>query len=257
MHLEKLVKPSIFSDELQRPGPESTRDKQKDWFDKNENTDLIFREEITKIFHEVSPLAINTYPDTMALYQKIANDEGLDIENLLLAAGSDAAIKTVFETFISPGDTVLHSDPTYAMYYVYCKMFGANEELMSYERGVQLPKLDLASIKEKIEKTKPKLVCLPNPDSPTGTVLTPDQILGLLQSCQSHEAFLLIDEAYYPFYSETALPHVRDHQNLLVTRTFAKAWSCAGLRIGYLAGHSTVMPYLKKYAPCMKLIPLP
>ena len=96
---------------------------------------------------------------------------------------------------------------------------------------------------------RPKLLCLPNPDSPTGTILPPQTLRELLAECESAGTLMLIDEAYHPFYAWSALPWITSSPNLIVARTFAKAWGAAGLRIGYAAAHPTTIALLHKMRP--------
>ncbi len=247
--LENSLRTSIFSDELQRPFAEEGRDPQTLWLDKNENLDNQLHEFITTIISSLDPKSFSIYPDCFDLYQKIANSENIEPESLLLTAGSDGSIRTVFEACINPGDVVLHPDPTFAMYSVYCKMFGAKQVLLEYERGIEKPVMNLTNFLEAIQIHKPKLVCLANPDSPTGTAFNDIELEAIISTAYETGSLILIDEAYYPFYPTSALKWINKYPNLLVTRTFAKAWGLAGLRVGYLAGNKSIMGYMHKVKP--------
>ena len=80
-----------------------------------------------------------------------------------------------------------------------------------------------------IDKYRPKLFCLPNPDSPTGTVLSNLQIRKIVNHCLHTNTLVLIDEAYYPYYPNTNIDLVKKFENLIVARTFSKAWGLADL----------------------------
>jgi histidinol-phosphate aminotransferase len=97
-----------------------------------------------------------------------------------------------------------------------------------------------------IAEHRPKLVCLPNPDSPTGTVFAPDELRAITDLCGRTGALFLVDEAYHPFYAPSVVHWVREHRHVVVARTFAKAWGLAGLRIGYAVAHPTVAALLHK-----------
>ena len=77
------------------------------------------------------------------------------------------------------------------------------------------------------------LLCIPNPDSPTGTIIAPDILESLIAMAQSRGTVVLIDEAYFPFYPQSVLYLIPKYDNLIVTRTLAKAWAAAGARVGY------------------------
>jgi histidinol-phosphate aminotransferase len=243
------LKTALTSSALTRPDwtTGAYRDKSALWLDKNENLDPQFLEFTKGILHSLDPLALCTYPECAPLYKKISQKFGISDRRLLLTAGSDGAIRMVFEAFIDPGDLVLHTAPTFAMYSVYSKMYGAKELSWEYAASAAGPDLRFEDFLNYISEQKPKLVCLPNPDSPTGTVLTAEQMSRLIKHTRELNCLLLVDEAYFPFYSETVI-HL-ESPNLLVARTFAKAWGLAGLRIGFLAASTELMPFLHKVRP--------
>jgi histidinol-phosphate aminotransferase len=174
---------------------------------------------------------------------------GLPVESLFLAAGSDGVIRSVFEAFISPGDLVIHPAPTFAMYPVYARMYGAKTHALEYRPSPTGPVLLLETVVSAIANDHPKLVCLPNPDSPTGSVFDPTSLRRIVEAAGEAGALILIDEAYHPFYEETALPWTKAFGHLVVARTFAKAWGLAGLRIGYAAAAPEVANLLHKVRP--------
>jgi len=247
--IPKCFRPEISSKDLTRPGPEKTRDTKKIWLDKNENTDPILREISKKILRELSEEAIWSYPDCYNVYEKIAKSENLQIENLLLTAGSDGAIRSVFEATISPGDVVLHTSPTFAMYPVYSKMFGAEVKTIEYKSADSGPRIDIDEFVESIKLYNPKLVCLPNPDSPSGSIVEVEDMKRLITAARDQNALFMVDEAYFPFYPHSVISWINDFPNLIVTRTFAKAWGAAGFRIGYLAANKSLVGYLHKIKP--------
>ena len=96
---------------------------------------------------------------------------------------------------------------------------------------------------------RPKLLCLPNPDSPTGAVAQPDVLRQILTECEAVGTVLLLDEAYHPFYDWSAVSWTAASHNLIVARSFAKAWGAAGLRIGYAVAHPETIALLHKMRP--------
>jgi histidinol-phosphate aminotransferase len=93
------------------------------------------------------------------------------------------------------------------------------------------------------------LFCLPNPDSPTGTIFPADALESIIDAAANAGTVILVDEAYFPFSDVTALGLIDAFSNLVVTRTFAKAWGLAGLRIGYAAAHPEMTAILHKVRP--------
>jgi histidinol-phosphate aminotransferase len=195
------------------------------------------------------PKAYYTYPDSAALYAKLADSLELLPEQLILTAGSDGAIRAVFEAYISPGDIVLHTRPTFAMYGVYSLMYGAQAIALDYRPSKDGPLLLSAEIIEAIAQQRPKLVCLPNPDSPTGTFYPIRELELIIRAAQRAGALILIDEAYFPFHAESCIAWTRRSPHLVVARSTGKAWGLAGLRIGYAAASPEVAQILHKVRP--------
>lgn len=219
------------------------------WLDKNENTDPELAKLTFRLLSEIDPVAIYSYPECTPLYRKLANYLGVKADNLLLTAGSDGAIRSVFEAFINPGDVVVHTVPTFAMYAVYSRMYGAKVVPLIYQASDSGPTLTVENVVNTINKVRPKLVCLPNPDSPTGTVFSPSDMRRIIETAGQTGSLILIDEAYYPFYEHTVVPWVDDYNHLVVARTFAKAWGISGLRIGYAVSCPNVARLLHKVRP--------
>jgi histidinol-phosphate aminotransferase len=223
------------------------------WLDKNENLDPVLQAFTEGILRDIAPLSLATYPEPAALYRKLADWLDVSPEALILTPGSDGAIRLTFEAFVGAGDTVAHTSPTFAMYPVYCQMFGARAVPITYERGPWGPSLTSERILAHLSKVKPRLFCLPNPDSPTGTVLSLDDLRDIVDLCASLDTVILVDEAYHPFHDATCVPWTRECRHLIVARTFAKAWGLAGLRIGYAVGHPDTIRYYHKLRPMYEL----
>ena len=205
------------------------------WLDKNENTDNEYLSWIkTNINKKILGTDYSTYPDLRDFYYSLAKTEGVNPNNILLSAGSDGAIRTVFQAYINEGDKVFITNPSFAMYDVYCKLYKANTNYIEYVNTDGSINFNFNSLLKNIDKLKPKLVCIPNPDSPTGSILMSREILALLDVCKKNNSLLLIDEAYYPFYNYTSLEFLEEFKNLIICRTFSKAWGLAGIRVGYL-----------------------
>lgn len=242
---------SLLNAALQRPSALNSKPRESGrlWLDKNENLDPALEAILQEVLRELPGLSLNTYPESGVLYDKLARWLGVSPEYLLLTPGSDGAIRLVFEAFVEQGDVVVHTSPTFAMYPVYCQMFGAKVHMLEYSRSEKGPRLEGGAIVDALRKHQPKLLCLPNPDSPTGTVIAPDTLSEILRVCEKLGTVLLVDEAYHPFYEWTAVPWTESSPNIIVARTFAKAWGAAGLRIGYAVAHPQTIELLHKMRP--------
>jgi histidinol-phosphate aminotransferase len=242
---------SLLNPALQRPSALQSTPRSGNllWLDKNENLDPELVALTREVLASIPQSALGTYPEAGELYRKLGRWVGVSPESLLLTPGSDGVIRLVFEAFVEPGDFVVHTSPTFAMYPVYSQMFGADVHEVHYERSPAGPYLSVSKIVEIVRRTKPKLLCLPNPDSPTGTILAPDALRGLLTECESAGTVMLVDEAYHPFYSWSVVPWIAASPNLIVARTFAKAWAAAGMRIGYAVAQPSTIELLHKMRP--------
>lgn len=242
---------TIIDAQLQRPDWISTvhRDPRLLWLDKNENTDPALQAVVFKVLAEMDPLSIAIYPDAAPLYHKLAEYLGVSPRSLILAQGSDGVIGSVFRAFIEPGNVVLLTQPTYAMYQVYASMSGAKTTMLEYMASENGPLLRPETVIQKILERRPKLVCLPNPDSPTGTVIESDDLRNIIRSALEVDSLILVDEAYYPFYAHTVVPWITEFPNLIVARTFSKAWGLTGVRLGYGIASPDVTAILQKFRP--------
>lgn len=242
---------SLLCPDLQRPSALQSVPRNGDqvWLDKNENLDP----ELLKLSHQVlasiPAIALATYPEAGDLYRKLGNWAGVSPDSLLLTPGSDGAIRLCYEAFVEGGDAVVHTDPTFAMYPVYGQMFGSRALKVEYQRGADGPQLDLERVRRLVRDERPKLLCLPNPDSPTGTVADAGRLRALLVECEAAGTLFLLDEAYHPFHEVSVVSWTAQSRNLIVARTFAKAWGVAGLRIGYAVGHPDTIALLHKMRP--------
>jgi histidinol-phosphate aminotransferase len=241
-----VADPALSRPDWTKPQP---RDPAMLWLDKNENTDPKLATVLAGVMKGLPTEAYYTYPDSAALYAKLADWVGCEARNLLLAAGSDGVIRSVFEAYVGEGDTVLHTVPTFAMYPVYCRIYGARAVGIGYEASDGGPRLDAATVIAAIAAERPRLVCLPNPDSPTGTVFAPDALEAIVAAAGDAGALILIDEAYHPFHPDTVAPWIARHPHLVVARSTGKAWGMAGLRIGYGIASPEVAVMLHKVRP--------
>ncbi len=200
--------------------------------------------EASEFYESLKGIDARTYPDPFPLYEKLSRFVDLSTDHLLLTFGSEQAIRYAYELMISPGDQVVCLSPSFAMLEVFNKTFQA--EVISVEfHSVTLP---LGRILGAITD-RTRLVVLPNPNNPTGSILSLKDLAQIAEKCHSMGAMLLSDEAYFHYSSVTAQPLVRTYDNVVVTRTFSKGWGLAGIRVGYLIAQKETVNKFRKLKP--------
>jgi len=197
--------------------------------------------------HWDSGLLINRYPDPnqQDLRMALASYVGLNADCVLAGSGSDEVLDWIFKVFCEPGiDRVAIAEPTYGMYRVMADIFGISTLEFSLDNNFQLNAEDFLEVVPR----DVKLLFLCSPNNPTGDLLSEDEILKLASSWRKP---IVIDEAYVEFSSRPSLSRrIEDFQNLIIMRTFSKAFGCAGLRLGYaLAVPEIIECFLKVKAP--------
>jgi histidinol-phosphate aminotransferase len=234
-----MIKSKELISQIDRPAPDSSSRANDFRFDRNERTTLFSNEEFEGMISQLTPYDFVAYGELEPFYAKISKWLQLSRDKLLLTSGSDMGIRSVFETFIKKGDRVLITQPNYAMFSVYNKMFGGIELVESYQENLSLDTNSLLNnLTEKI-----KLVVISNPGH-TGKAIEQDELIKIIEKAEEQNTIVLIDEAYFHFYNESMLKYIDKYKNLIVSRTFSKAFGLASLRIGLLAANPELIKEL-------------
>lgn len=172
---------------------------------------------------------MHQYPNYVPIYEKLAAYTGYSIEQIVVGQGIEEFIKTLPLLCCDTGDTWAVTWPTCAMYEIYAKAW--NVELIKIPTYFNLPTAPV----DVIGALKPttKLLMLPNPGQPVETYFKPRDVELMARECAQRGVLLAMDEAHFGFGAETALPLVRQHENLIVLRTFSKMFGGASLRVGF------------------------
>lgn len=210
--------------------------------DMNENPEGLPREFFDAVAAKITPEYLAKYPEKDRLMELIAEHNGLAYENISVTAGSDEAVRLVFQCFGEPGKKLVTVTPTFEMYDVYAKMFGMRHETVEYREDFTVdPENIINSIDEETG-----LVILLNPNSPIGSTYPEEDARKIIERAGEAGALVVVDEAYHYFYAPTFMPLVKEYDNLLILRTFSKLFSMAGLRIGYVSGDARLIEYIEK-----------
>jgi histidinol-phosphate aminotransferase len=189
---------------------------------------------------------VHFYPDGGGYYlrQKLAEIHNLAMDQIILGAGSTDLIELVAKTFLTAGDEAITSESAFYMYRLAVEDMGAGLVLTPMREMT----FDLAAIAHAVTH-RTKVIYLGNPNNPTGTMFTSDDLDRLLDALPPR-VLVVLDEAYFEYVQRTDYSHsvdyVRQGRNILVLRTFSKVHGLAGLRLGYGLGHRELIDSLHR-----------
>lgn len=183
---------------------------------------------------------IQMYPDYWQFLPKLAQYAGVSKNQLIVTNGSDQAIEIVLRSFLRYGDEIVMAQPGFPMFSQIAGVIGAKISAVPYYNDLAFP------FNEYIDtiSSNTKLLVLINPDNPTGASIPLSQIKKVLKLWP--DIPVIVDEAYYEFTRKTALEFLQYHSNLIIIRTFSKAFAMAGLRLGYIIAHPEIISQFNK-----------
>jgi histidinol-phosphate aminotransferase len=207
--------------------------------DFNENTFAPSPRVIERL-RKVTAEGLTKYPEREPVERIVAAHFSLLPEQVLLTNGVDEAIHLLCATFLEAEDEALVWTPSFFMYDVNVKMMTPHLRKVQSDATLQFP-FDrfMAAITERT-----KLIFVASPNNPTGAVVKREHLRQI--AAAAPQAALMVDEAYFHFHGESAMDDLPTIPNLVVARTFSKAYGLANLRIGMLAGNLDVMKYVRK-----------
>ncbi len=207
--------------------------------DFNENTFAPSPKVLEKL-RAVTAEDLTIYPERQHVELEVAAHFALAPDQVLLTNGVDEAIHLLCAAFLEDGDEALISTPTFFMYDVSIGMMTPGLVRVQADATLEFP-FDrfLAAI-----TPRTKLIMVASPNNPTGAVVSRAHLLQICAAAP--HAVVFVDEAYFHFHGETTLPDVSRVPNLVVGRTFSKAYGLANLRIGMLAGDARLLAYVRK-----------
>ena len=184
------------------------------------------------------------YPEYGDTENVIANYAGVRNGQVILTNGSDQAIDIIFRGTVHPGDKVIIPSPSFAMFYQSAGIQGADIKRPRY-RGEELS-FPLEEVLDTIDRDT-RLVVVCNPNSPTGTVIQPEDVEKVIKRAKEFNSATLVDEAYHEFNRSITVKRFIDaYDNLFITRTFSKALGMAALRAGYVLSQKDNILQLRK-----------
>jgi histidinol-phosphate aminotransferase len=188
---------------------------------------------------------INRYPDGSSFYlrRKIAEKLGLSLDNVIIGCGSDELIDIIIKAFVEQEDEILTTKPAFLEYSIISQAHGRNVKMV----GLRDFKYDMDAILDAISK-KTKIIFIGNPDNPTGAYLNKKTLNYFLNKCPDN-VIVAFDEAYRELVDAKDYSDAFDYinkTNIIILRTFSKAYGLAGLRVGYAISNKDIICAMEK-----------
>ena len=207
--------------------------------DFNENT-VSCSPRVLDALAEIAGEHLTKYPERQSVEEQAAIHIGLKPEQVVLTNGVDEVIHVLCETYLDAGQEMLLPVPTYTMYEVYASGTDGRAVQVQAAADFAFPFERLMSAVSAMTR----IIAIANPNSPTGTTVGRREILALCE--RAPQAVVLVDEAYFHFFGETVADLIGKIPNLMLARTFSKAYGLAGLRLGLLAGAEENMRWIRR-----------
>jgi histidinol-phosphate aminotransferase len=187
---------------------------------------------------------VNRYPDSQGFYLKKKLSHYLNVKpnNIVLGNGSDELIDIIIKTFVEDDENIITASVTFLEYEIIAKVNSRNIITVP----LRYFKYDLETMKKNIDK-KTKLIFISNPNNPTGTYVTKYELQDFMRDLPQN-LVLVLDEAYDTFIDVDDFPNSLNYmqnKNVIVLKTFSKAYGLAGLRIGYAIADSEFTAYME------------
>jgi len=207
--------------------------------DFNENT-VAPSPRVIERLKQITAEGLTKYPEREPVERIVAKHFALEADQVLLTNGVDEAIHLMCNAFLEPEDEALISTPTFFMYDVNAAMMTPHLRRVQADATLEFPyERFMEAINERT-----KLIIVASPNNPTGAIVSREHLLAI--AAAAPQAVLMVDEAYFHFHGESVIDAVAKVPNLIVARTFSKAYGLANLRIGMLAGSADLLKYVRK-----------
>ncbi len=252
---EKLVQPALREPEVYVPGLTTAEASQRYH---------VPPEKIVKLSSNENPLGpppmaveavramlteLHRYPDSKAhqLRQAIADNEGLTKDNVIFGSGSSEIMSFIIRAFSKPGDEVVCMDPSFSVYTELAKADDRQSVLIKLDPPFDLT---LAAVRAVLTE-RTRVIFVTRPNNPTSKLVSLDLFRQIAEAAPN--AVVVSDEAYVEFADnyrqQTAARLINDLPNVMVTRTFSKAYGIPNLRVGYALGPTNAIQYLFRVKP--------
>ncbi|MCL2711816.1 MAG: histidinol-phosphate transaminase [Methanomassiliicoccaceae archaeon] len=205
------------------------------------NTNVLGSNPAAEKFIRSCKIDANDYPNTYSdrLRDELASLYGLERENFVVGSGSDEVLDIAFKTFTEWNDGTIVPVPSYSLYDYFANVNGGDAYAVDLTDDFQL---DV----DAMLKPKAKMIIMPSPNNPTGNLFKSKDVEEILERSKGP---VIVDEAYGEYAGTSMIPKVNEFDNLIVMRTFSKAYAMAGLRVGYSISNKNIADMMN----CVKI----
>jgi len=209
----------------------------------NENPYGLPEEIIEEILRKAKKLEYSRYPNanSVKLSEIVSYFWGLNRDNIVMGNGSDELIDYLIKAFSEKGRRIITTAPSFAMYKIYSIINGSNFAQIPLSQSNF--SLNEDKVLEEAKKEDSSIVFIAYPNAPTGNYFAEDKIIKIIEKSG---CLVVVDEAYYEFGEKTFVPLISQYDNLVILRTFSKAYSLASLRVGYLLSNPEIINEIRK-----------
>jgi histidinol-phosphate aminotransferase len=226
-----------------RPGLEKIKPysvEEKEWdskLDANESPNNLPPLVHERVMNQLEYLAFNRYPDIgmRDLRALIAEAFNTTVPNTLVGNGSSEILLALCQTFGGPGRSIVFPVPSFSMYGIYTQLTDSQAVPVELNEDFSLSP---AKVVQAAEQTDAKLIILCNPNNPTGSIIPMDDIEYIVSKVKCP---VVVDEAYYEFYGQSAVALMGKYDHLIVARTLSKAYGLAATRVGYMLANTDIV----------------
>ena len=241
-----MFKPHILK--LERLQTSENRDIKKGvLLDRNERVENYNEATYRKIIKSISRFSINATPDIQNLYKNLSKFFKVNKNNIYIGQGITELMSQIIFSLVKKNEEVVIMDPTYPMYEVLCNLNEVKIKKWKFNKNLSLEFNDL----KKIVTKKTKVIFLINPNLPIEFEFDKTLKDKIYKFCVKKNIILVYDEAYYHFGSKSEIKNSVKKKNLIVMRTFSKAWGLPSIRLGFLVTNTKLCEYISK---CRSLV---
>jgi histidinol-phosphate aminotransferase len=195
------------------------------------------------IAEEIFQHHFNRYPDPIAreLRKALADEYSIDPDLFVIGNGSDELINYIISAFGGVGAKVIFPVPTFSIYGIFADLWGAKVSAIPLCDNFDIPSDKIISEMKSADRS---IVFIGYPNNPTGNCFSHQAMMDIIE-CDA-PSIVVIDEAYAEFSGKSLIPLLKEHENLVILRTFSKAYGLAGLRIGYMMAGKEIINQIMK-----------